>query len=33
MFKEKFSDPSALEKELRSTPTFWTRVLRIQFSI
>jgi len=33
MFKEKFSDPSTVEKELRSTPTFWSRVLRIQFSI
>jgi phosphate-selective porin OprO and OprP len=33
MFKEEFSDPSTVEKELRSTPTFWSRVLRIQFSI
>ena len=33
MFKEEFSDPSALRKEIRSTPTFWSRVLRIQFSI
>lgn len=33
MFKETFSDPSTVEQELRSTPTFWSRVLRIQFSI
>jgi phosphate-selective porin OprO/OprP len=33
IFKEELGDPSSIEKELRSTPTFWTRVLRIQFSI
>ena len=33
MFKEELSDPSSIEKALRPTPTFWTRVLRIQFSI
>jgi phosphate-selective porin len=33
IFKEELSDPSSIEKELRPTPTFWTRVLRIQFSI
>jgi phosphate-selective porin OprO and OprP len=33
LFKEEFSDPSALRKEIRSTPSFWSKVLRIQFSI
>jgi hypothetical protein len=33
IFKEELSDPSSIEKALRPTPTFWTRVLRIQFSI
>src|SRR5262249_16197841 len=31
--KEQFSDPSIVYKTLRPTPNFWSRVLRIQFSI
>ena len=31
--KEEFADPSIVTKTLRSTPNFWSRVLRIQFSI
>jgi phosphate-selective porin OprO/OprP len=33
IFREEFSDPSTLAKELRPTPKFYSRVLRIQFSI
>jgi phosphate-selective porin OprO and OprP len=31
--KEQFTDPSIVYKTLRPTPNFWSRVLRIQFSI
>ena len=31
--REQFTDPSTLARELRPTPNFWSRVLRIQFSI
>jgi len=31
--REQFSDPSSVYKTLRPTPNFWSRVLRIQFSI
>ena len=30
---EKFADPSIVTKTLQSTPSFWSRVLRVQFSI
>ena len=33
VFKEEFADPSIVTKALRTTPSFWSRVLRIQFSI
>jgi phosphate-selective porin OprO and OprP len=32
-FRESFRDPSELATALRSTPSFWSHVLRIQFSI
>ena len=31
--REEFTDPSIVYKTLRPTPNFWSRVLRIQFSI
>jgi phosphate-selective porin len=32
-FKEDFTDPSTVAKALRPTPSFWSEVFRIQFSI
>ena len=32
-FREEFADPATLTRPLRTSPGFWSRVLRIQFSI
>ena len=33
IFREEFTDPATAQKQLRPTPKFGSRVLRIQFSI